>query len=154
MESLPKTTFKKCDLGCRYGLPAQDYASFEFWGTANGYAQQFTFHLQDWKTKWVFPKIGIPQIIHFNRGFPLFSPSILGAHPYFWKHPNMSRELWSRKKKGYLNWSNVEMIKWSKVSCIFRKGSLTKRQSSELTIPFFEVVGCKCSYLLTKMSHT
>ena len=29
-----------------------------------------------------------PQIIHFNRGFPLFSPSILGAHPYFWKHPN------------------------------------------------------------------
>ena len=30
-----------------------------------------------------------PQIIHFNRGFPLFSPSILG-YPYFWKHPNLS----------------------------------------------------------------
>ena len=25
------------------------------------------------------------QIIHFNVVF--FSPSILGAHPYFWKHP-------------------------------------------------------------------
>ena len=28
-----------------------------------------------------------PQIIHFNRSFPLFSPSILGENPYFWKHP-------------------------------------------------------------------
>ena len=27
-----------------------------------------------------------PQIIHFHRVFPLFSPSILG-YPYFWKHP-------------------------------------------------------------------
>ena len=29
-----------------------------------------------------------PQIIHFNRGFPLFSPSILGVSPCFWKHPS------------------------------------------------------------------
>ena len=29
---------------------------------------------------------GIPKIIHFNRVFP-YKPSILGAHPYFWKHP-------------------------------------------------------------------
>ena len=28
-----------------------------------------------------------PQIIHFKRVFPLFSPSILGFSPYFWKHP-------------------------------------------------------------------
>ena len=27
-----------------------------------------------------------PQIIHFKKGFPLFSLSILG-YPYFWKHP-------------------------------------------------------------------
>ena len=27
-----------------------------------------------------------PQIINSNRGFP-YKPSILGAHPYFWKHP-------------------------------------------------------------------
>ena len=27
-----------------------------------------------------------PQIMNFKRGFPLFSPSILGYH-YFWKHP-------------------------------------------------------------------
>ena len=39
--------------------------------------------------EWVFPKIGVlyPQIIHFNRVFH-YKPSILGAHPYFWKNPN------------------------------------------------------------------
>ena len=32
---------------------------------------------------------GYPLIIHtFNRLFPLFSPSILGCFPYFWKHPD------------------------------------------------------------------
>ena len=37
----------------------------------------------------MFPKIvGFPsKIIHFNRVFQ-YKPSILGAHPYFWKHPN------------------------------------------------------------------
>ena len=34
---------------------------------------------------WMFPKIGYPQIIHFNRVFH-YKPSILG-YPYFWKHP-------------------------------------------------------------------
>ena len=34
---------------------------------------------------WVFRKIGVPQIIHFNRDFH-YKPSILGYH-YFWKHP-------------------------------------------------------------------
>ena len=34
---------------------------------------------------WVFPKIGVPQIIHFNRDVH-YKPSILGYH-YFWKHP-------------------------------------------------------------------
>ena len=29
-----------------------------------------------------------PQIIHFQRGVPLFKPSMLGAHPYFWKDPD------------------------------------------------------------------
>lgn len=29
-----------------------------------------------------------PQIIHFQRGFPLFKPSMLGEHPYFWKDPD------------------------------------------------------------------
>ena len=29
---------------------------------------------------------GAPKSFHFNRVFPLFSPSILG-YPYFWKHP-------------------------------------------------------------------
>ena len=34
---------------------------------------------------WVFPKIVVPQIIHFNRVFH-YKPSILG-YPYFWKRP-------------------------------------------------------------------
>ena len=33
----------------------------------------------------MFPQIGVPQIIHFNRVFH-FKPSILG-YPYFWKPP-------------------------------------------------------------------
>ena len=37
---------------------------------------------------WVFPRIGVqyPQIMNFNRVFH-YKPSILGAHPHFWKHP-------------------------------------------------------------------
>ena len=36
---------------------------------------------------WVFPKInGTPQITHFNRGFPLFSPSIWGFSHHLRKH--------------------------------------------------------------------
>ena len=34
---------------------------------------------------WMFPKIVVPQIIHFNKVFH-YQPSILG-YPYFWKHP-------------------------------------------------------------------
>ncbi len=37
------------------------------------------------KSIWVFPKIAVPPIIHFNRVF-YYKPSILG-YPYFWKHP-------------------------------------------------------------------
>ena len=34
----------------------------------------------------MFPKIMVPQIIHFNRVFH-YKPSIWG-YPYFWKHPS------------------------------------------------------------------
>ena len=37
----------------------------------------------------VFPKMVVPQIIHFNRVFH-YKPSILG-YPYFWKHPYTDR---------------------------------------------------------------
>ena len=43
---------------------------------------------------WVFPKIGYPQIIHFNRVFH-YKPSILG-YPYFWKHPHRCVRFFSR----------------------------------------------------------
>ena len=36
---------------------------------------------------------GTPQITHFNKGFPWFSPSILGFPPYFW----ISTHIWSEK---------------------------------------------------------
>ena len=35
------------------------------------------------KNRWFYP----PNHPFVHRGFPLFSPSILGAHPNFWKHP-------------------------------------------------------------------
>ena len=34
------------------------------------------------------------QIIHFNRVFH-HTPSILGAHPYFWKHPYIPGTSWN-----------------------------------------------------------
>ena len=37
---------------------------------------------------WMFPRIiGGPPKSSILIGFSLFSPSILGAHPYIWKHP-------------------------------------------------------------------
>ena len=30
-----------------------------------------------------------------KQGFPLFSPSILGAHPYLWKHPHIPLHLFT-----------------------------------------------------------
>ena len=49
-----------------------------------------------------------PQIINFNRVFH-YKPSILGAHPYFWKHPyhDPSRNVMSRGFSCgaiYVNW--------------------------------------------------
>ena len=38
------------------------------------------------KSKWMFPKIVVPQILHFNRVFH-YKPSILG-YPYFWETSN------------------------------------------------------------------
>ena len=49
---------------------------------------------------WVFPKIGVPQIIHFNRVFH-YKPSILGYH-YFWKHPYLGiSRIYNKLKKWY-----------------------------------------------------
>ena len=39
---------------------------------------------------WMFPKMGVPQIIHCNRVFH-YKPSILG-YPYFRKHPFLSSQ--------------------------------------------------------------
>ena len=44
------------------------------------------------KNIWVFPKmVGFPpKSSNFNGGFH-YKSSILGAHPYFWKHPNINQ---------------------------------------------------------------
>ena len=41
-------------------------------------------------SNWMFPKIGVPpnHPILIGRVFH-YKPSILGAHPYFWKHPTV-----------------------------------------------------------------
>ena len=58
--------------------------------------QKFKAGYRHWLSKynfpgctWVFPKILVPpKIIHFNRVFPYFKPSILGVEsPYIWKRP-------------------------------------------------------------------
>ena len=44
-----------------------------------------------WKKMDVSENRGVPpQIIHFNRGFPLINHPFWGKHPYFWKHPNIT----------------------------------------------------------------
>ena len=49
--------------------------------------------------------VGFPPKNHpIKNGFPLFSPSILGAHPYFWKHPNKQLNL------GLLFWPHCEFL--------------------------------------------
>ena len=47
--------------------------------------KEASFSKQLFFNMWVFPKIMVPQIIHFNRVFH-YKPSILG-YLYFWKHP-------------------------------------------------------------------
>ena len=57
---------------------------------------------------WVFPKIMVPQIIHFNRGFH-YKPSILG-YPYFWKHPYV---VWF-----FVWWRFLAVLAWVKITPI------------------------------------
>ena len=47
-------------------------------------------HYMDVSENWGFS----PQIIHFNRGFPLFSPSILGVFPLFLETPIYNSCCW------------------------------------------------------------
>ena len=59
-------------------------ASWKWWW----FRWPFCIERDGWKglVTWLFPKLGYPQIIHFNRVFH-YKPSILG-YPYFWKHPD------------------------------------------------------------------
>ena len=54
-------------------------------GDIHSYAASTTSERINGDIIWVFPKIMVSQIIHFNRVFHC-KPSILG-YPYLWKHP-------------------------------------------------------------------
>ena len=62
------------------------------WGTSRGWTsvkQRFGAKKLGKPTKWGFPKIvGFPPKSYILIGFSIIKESILGAHPYFWKHPN------------------------------------------------------------------
>ena len=46
----------------------------------------FLLHVEELRKLWVFPKIGVPQIIHFNRVFH-YKPSILGYQHFLGNPP-------------------------------------------------------------------
>ena len=70
-------------------------STFSDWGWHNGGGAQLievvdSFHNSRVATAliWVFPQIGcLPQIIHFNRVWNHYKPSILGEHPLFLETP-------------------------------------------------------------------
>ena len=69
---------------------------------------------------WVFPKImgKTPQIIHFNRVFIIYKPSIWG-YPYFWKHPYV------------FVWCHHDILFWPSIPIFrnLRTGNLAKGTS-------------------------
>ena len=85
-----KKTIQKQHLGARPPLRANDPRKELTQNHGPSLRRNFQPGVFSWEDVivcniWVFPKIGIPQIVHFNRVFH-HKPSILG-YPYFWKHP-------------------------------------------------------------------
>ena len=84
------------------------------------------------KTLGCFQKIGIPQIIHFNRVFH-YKPTILG-YPYFWKHPLFVEFLlWERDSVWC--WSR----NWTAWKLIF--GFLIKRSQKKSLPDLADILG-------------
>ena len=79
--------------GLGYGVRPCFWRGWQPWSKKRGLQQRSKMGpINHWNeswdplSTWVFPKIVVPQIIHFNRVFH-HKPSILG-YPYFWKHPH------------------------------------------------------------------
>ena len=76
--------------------------------TGGGFLNMEKTMLVKWIIIWMFPKIVVPQIIHFNRVFHC-KPSILGYH-YFWKHLYVSSSSYScspaptQKERNFVSW--------------------------------------------------
>ena len=47
---------------------------------------------EKYQHKGVSKNNGTPKSSHFNRVWNHYKPSILGAHPYFWKHPYLAHK--------------------------------------------------------------
>ena len=64
-----------------------------FWevGLENQLHQRVNFKAPKNQRIWVFPKIGYPQIIHFNRVSIINHP--FWGVSYFWKHPSQSASI-------------------------------------------------------------
>ena len=97
---------------------------------------------------WMFPKIGVPPIIHVFLNFPLFSPSILGVFPRnFWKHPscfNMGLGWLQPKPPKLGSWVLVHShrtvhpsvrLRWISPSCYAALDVLALRRWSWTSVP-------------------
>ena len=84
----------------------------------------------------VEPKIGVgktPQIIHFNEFFP-YKPSILG-YPCFWKHPNLSKGIFSILYCCYLLLMSRKVFSWCFLQRVSIESIAPKRQWEPLYSP-------------------
>ena len=102
----------------------------------------------------MFPKIGVPQIIHFNRVFH-YKPSILG-YPDFWKHPILETCL--QNPFFYTNFSSKLVPGSFQVTCLRENLPLffpSKKSSATPKRPIFETDFGKITgiYELTKTSQ-
>ena len=96
------------------GWASRSVSTFSFWGELTHvnslkvlYGRVYSLGLIPLLDIWVFPKIGVPQIINFNRIFH-YKPSILG-YPYFLKHPYRCffQIFWMKESATPENWSRM-----------------------------------------------
>ena len=103
------------------------------------------------RKKWVFP----PNFPFGNRGFPLFSPSILGGkHPYFWKPPG-GKEISRNKRCGTFCW-NLRKVEtcWLVEGCYCKMLQDLFLSSWFCYVHFVYILGSVLSWINQINSHT
>ena len=75
----------------------------------------FLFQYGCFRKWWVYP----PNHPWINKGFPLFSPSILG-YPYFWKHPYITLPETNSSHLKMDGWKMIRfLLGWSIFRCFY-----------------------------------